>query len=161
MDSLAPESVTKICTRCGEDKLLEDFHKASASPDGRKWECKSCACGRELQMDSTATLMAWKEANPDYNKTYYERNRVAIRKKQKEAHLRRQYDLTQAEVDQMVSDQDGRCLICNEKKRLVVDHSHDTGVVRGLLCHGCNTKLAAIENAGFMESAVAYLEMYQ
>jgi hypothetical protein len=35
--------------------------------------------------------------------------------------------------------QDGKCAVCEERKELLVDHDHDTGWVRGLLCNRCNT----------------------
>lgn len=54
--------------------------------------------------------------------------------------------------------QDGRCYICDSKARLCVDHNHDTGEVRKLLCDRCNTQLGIIENAEFLEKALAYLE---
>lgn len=36
--------------------------------------------------------------------------------------------------------QDGRCAICGHRRELVEDHDHDTGMVRGYLCRGCNTQ---------------------
>ena len=35
--------------------------------------------------------------------------------------------------------QDGRCGLCGFEDRLVEDHCHDTGLVRGMLCRSCNT----------------------
>jgi len=32
-----------------------------------------------------------------------------------------------------------KCAICGDDKRLVIDHNHETGVVRGILCSRCNT----------------------
>lgn len=58
---------------------------------------------------------------------------------------RRRYGLTHAEYLERVSEQGGRCAACAcvppawpNPKRLVVDRDHETGVVRGLLCPGCN-----------------------
>lgn len=36
--------------------------------------------------------------------------------------------------------QDARCAICESRGRLVADHDHVTGMVRGLLCHSCNVR---------------------
>lgn len=70
-------------------------------------------------------------------------------------------------------EQSGLCAICAAEVVLVVDHDHDTGLVRGLLCGGCNTMLgrhgdrkptvaAALEQlrarSARLEKALAYLE---
>lgn len=56
-----------------------------------------------------------------------------------------------AVYDRMYQIQQGRCAICkmhqSELKRVFdVDHSHVTGIVRGLLCHGCNMKVGSFES---------------
>lgn len=44
-----------------------------------------------------------------------------------------------------------------EPRRPVVDHDHETGIVRGIICHACNIKLPAVEDAGFLAAALRYL----
>jgi len=59
------------------------------------------------------------------------------------------YGLTPEEYDKMVADQDGCCAICKKKPDLlVVDHDHETGKVRQLLCSYCNSILGFIESRG-------------
>lgn len=73
-----------------------------------------------------------------------------------EYHLKRAYGLTQKSFSQMVKTQGGKCLICARRRRLIVDHCHKTGVVRGLLCFGCNTGLGLVETVG-VEAVLKYL----
>lgn len=56
-------------------------------------------------------------------------------------HLR-QFGISEDDYDRMLQDQDGRCAICFKEcstgRNLAVDHCHETGQVRGLLCTRCN-----------------------
>jgi hypothetical protein len=45
----------------------------------------------------------------------------------------------------MSEQQNHRCLLCEKKRFLVIDHCHETGVVRGLLCRHCNTAVGFFE----------------
>jgi hypothetical protein len=58
-----------------------------------------------------------------------------------------------------VKGQKGRCLVCRHKpKKLVVDHDHTTGHIRGLLCDPCNQGIGFLrEDPKLLERAIAYL----
>ena len=58
--------------------------------------------------------------------------------------LQRRYGITCTDYDRLLAAQGGQCAICRKpprKNRLHVDHDHDSGKVRGLLCVSCNSKL--------------------
>lgn len=60
------------------------------------------------------------------------------------AMIEKTYGLTPEQYDALLRRQDGKCAICRARpksKRLAVDHNHDTGEVRGLLCSRCNHDL--------------------
>ena len=51
------------------------------------------------------------------------------------------------------------CSICGREDKMVVDHDHLSGNVRGLLCNHCNRGLGHFrDNIGFLESAIKYLK---
>jgi hypothetical protein len=60
--------------------------------------------------------------------------------------------------DAMYFDQDGKCAIesCLREAKSV-DHNHMTGVVRGLLCQGCNVAIGFLENELWLKGANEYL----
>lgn len=67
----------------------------------------------------------------------------------------------------MARQQDNRCAICHRlefsesKRYLSIDHNHQTGKVRALLCGKCNTILGmAGDNIEILRNAVDYLEKY-
>src|SRR5713226_675782 len=74
--------------------------------------------------------------------------------------LRRQYGISLAQYELILARQNGACAICREKseRTLCVDHCHETGTVRGLLCTKCNTALGLYEDdPNRTEAATAYL----
>src|SRR4051812_19033780 len=77
--------------------------------------------------------------------THWRAVKVARRERAHEQHVQRTYALKPGEYDRMYTAQGGLCAICGPRtghsgktKRLVVDHDHKTGEVRGLLCQICN-----------------------
>ncbi|MFE2230232.1 endonuclease VII domain-containing protein [Streptomyces kronopolitis] len=75
------------------------------------------------------------------------------------SHLKRHYGLTVAERDTMLKEQFGICPICLEPGPKHVDHDHDTGKVRGVLCFNCNSALGKLrDDPDAMRRAIAYLE---
>ena len=73
------------------------------------------------------------------------------------------YGISHEEYDEMLERQGGVCAICKNKpgegKLLCVDHCHVTGMVRGLLCHKCNSVLAfGNDDPDIMRAAIAYLQ---
>jgi hypothetical protein len=76
--------------------------------------------------------------------------------------LKSRYGITPADVERMLLEQDGVCAICRgEMRRQCIDHDHDTGRVRGLLCHPCNIGLPYVERETYRVAALAYLERGQ
>ena len=90
-----------------------------------------------------------KDKSKTYNKEWYDKNLKHDKKKQKEKNLKHYFNLTLDQFNDMVKTQDNKCKICTKEldmaKGTHVDHDHNTGKVRGVLCHPCNTKLGWYE----------------
>lgn len=83
------------------------------------------------------------------------------------------HGMTKEQFEDLLAEQDGKCAICEDpidvtlgRKRdgqAVVDHNHETGENRGLLCMRCNMGLGGFfrDKKENVERAVAYLEKYK
>lgn len=76
--------------------------------------------------------------------------------------LKQSYGMSLQDFDDMVSAQDGRCAICCRlPDRLVVDHDHDTGRVRALLCDNCNKGIGMLgDDLVIVTKAMHYLSRH-
>lgn len=100
-----------------------------------------------------------------YLAAWYKRNAKKHRKANRAARIQHKYGISLATYEEMLKQQQGRCAICGTAPRktapsLAVDHNHQTGAVRGLLCLLCNTSLERVELAGWLTSATMYLNRY-
>lgn len=169
--------ILKRCTRCHTAKPLSEFNKNKLGKSGLSSRCREC--GRKLCRDwyernketerqksrrrmrirgplDRQRAKEWAAANP-------ERARYHSRKKL----FRTKYNMTIEEHDALFASQGFACGACgsagpNSKKGWSTDHCHDTGIVRGILCHHCNVGLGhAKDSVETMKKWIAYIERHK
>ena len=91
--------------------------------------------------------------------------------KGKNAYYKRNYGITDADLTKKKTEQDNKCFLCgsegfligknNHSEKLVVDHCHETGRVRKLLCQNCNRGLGLFQdNPELLRKAAEYVEKH-
>lgn len=131
-------------------------------PDGHKW-CPDC--GLVLPLDSFGRNAASSSGRTSYCKPCHN----APGRKSKELvgggrtyHLRRRYGITAAEADVMLAAQGGLCALCRTAPDEHVDHDHETGAVRALLCFNCNGGLGQFrDDPELLHVAAFYVEHHR
>lgn len=128
----------KRCSSCAVEKPLTDFAGSKDCKDGRQHRCRKC---------STIAMRVWRAANPD---------------KARAGDLKHRYGLSVQQYDAILVSQRGACAICEKAcatgRRLAVDHDHNTGCVRGLLCAMCNTAIGKLgDSPALVARALTYL----
>jgi hypothetical protein len=176
--------ITKICSKCNQEKSAEKFYKNSICKDGLDQVCADC-CRRIGRV----TALRYRQKNRLQNKQFdysIEKQLRCIKCKQTKASsffckskdrrsgysaickectsvLRRKeaYGIDSDFISILIKQQNGKCAICKTifGKNFHVDHSHITDSVRGLLCGKCNLALGLFhDNSSLLRSAIAYLE---
>jgi hypothetical protein len=160
----------KRCSKCGVVQPLENFYMEKTAKDGYRNDCKACFAERArerylLKADEIkARVKKWQEENPERHAENQARWRDSGGKARsnRKSYLKRTFNLTLEDYDQMVAAQDGGCAICgdapDEGKTFHIDHEHETGEVRGLLCQRCNHALGLFrESNDLLYAAAEYL----
>lgn len=163
----SPSKITdteKWCNRCKRWLPHSAFytHKGTRGR-GLSSYCKACykewGKGRKEYKrqygqsdEGKAKIKEWRKANAE---------RVRAKEPQYKRKLR--YGITPEMYAELWNAQNGRCYLpsCGRPAE-VVDHDHDTGEVRGLLCRQCNTALGMLrDNPALMRDAAAYIESFR
>ena len=151
----------KKCSRCGQEKPTSDYHKDNRNPDGLYGWCKDCA---------RAKAREYRAKNVEKVRESQRRSRQSRPEVYWEKNLRSAFGITAEDYEQMLANQNGACAICKQEeteihprsgtqRRLAVDHCHDTGRIRGLLCNRCNRAIGLFrDSAQIIRSAINYLD---
>ncbi|MFI6601052.1 endonuclease VII domain-containing protein [Nonomuraea sp. NPDC050536] len=124
----------KFCPRCAEIKPREEFGRNRATKDGLTSYCKPC---------HTVVMREIKIKNHGSERNYL---------------LKHRYGITEEDFERMLAIQGGLCAICRVVPGTFVDHCHDTGKVRGILCFNCNNGLGHFrDNEADLQLAALYL----
>ncbi len=160
----------KTCLKCGLTKDVSEF-EFRESHNGKKYyrsPCKKCANERKRGYSKKYRLLYRHEINKKANERIKERKKagdVKLTKSLKNARLKHLYGITLEEYEKQKETQKNRCYICNtkeQKKALSVDHNHNTGKVRKLLCWKCNVILGAIEeDETILNKMIQYLKEHE
>lgn len=129
----------KYCYVCKRILPDDSFAKNSTKTGEVRQECRECDTRQRKE-------------RKDREK---ERDPLLVRDK----YLRKKYNISLKDYNEMLLKQNKLCCICEEELDLVVDHDHDTGEVRGLLCNLCNTSLGGFKDSiSSLKKAIQYLE---
>jgi len=106
----------------------------------------------------------WRETHKEYKKKWFQKHKGKYKESQKNSFLVKNYGISIEQYNELFLKQNGYCKICGRhqsefKRRLAVDHCHQTKKIRGLLCHHCNQGIGAFfEDISIMKRAMSYLK---
>lgn len=169
----------KHCTKCGETKDITMFHANISTKDGRHGWCSICSnktrrerpkkhyprsednkkCGICKIVMSAENFWSDRIKTDGLAGDCKDCGRDRLYKKR--------FGITLEQYTSMLNEQWMMCAMCgkNEEEnnqRLCVDHDHETGQVRGLLCNTCNTGLGLLQdNITILRNGVTYLNNHR
>lgn len=155
----------KKCLGCGETKETSEFHKDKSRKTGLRERCKTCRCkyDEEVLKKCVSCKKAFKVSGNSKAQKYCSAECQQYFLK---------YGISGSEYKKMQKEQNNRCWICGETEttkdsrtgkfyKLAVDHCHETGNVRGLLCNKCNNGLGCfMDKKELLSKAIDYLILF-
>jgi hypothetical protein len=153
---LAERSLRSREARRTKPRVQRQAPAGTVVPSGRKW-CPDC--GAVLPLSDFVRTVASASGYSAYCKPCHNTRSRASREKvggSRSYHLTRRYGMTAAEADYLLDRQQGLCAICKAAPAVHVDHDHETGAVRALLCFNCNGGLGQFRDDPLLLHAAAY-----
>jgi len=180
---------SKRCSDCGLDKPVTDFGRNQSLGDGLSFSCLACnrARNRRWYRESRRAQgrdvrdPAWVPEGfrwcptcqqPVAHEEYVRNTRTPSgfgseckachRATSSASYFYRAYGLTKREVQVLRAAQDDRCAICDGSAPQHLDHDHETGHIRQLLCQRCNQGLGLLQDdPEVLRAAADYVERHR
>jgi len=164
--------MTRLINRIGEryERLLIIAEGKTDHLNKKYWVCQ-CDCGNEIEVRGDSIT-----SGKSRSCGCLQKDELALRKKHgyrygsdsykthhKDLRLQRKYGITLEDYFEIIDSQDGQCAICGTgiselDHTAHLDHCHDTGKVRGVLCRRCNTGIGMLnDDSELLIKAAEYL----
>lgn len=152
------------CSGCQQHLTLSSFGKDKYRSSGLTSKCKKCrnAVGKKWCLENPDKVKEINNKNKVKRKEYYSQPDVKL--KYRKAWVERTFNIPYSEYERMYDEQGGVCAVCKQpetsvkNEHLSIDHCHDTGIVRGLLCNNCNRGIGLLKDSyEVLKNAVDYL----
>ena len=160
-------SVVKICEVHG--KLIENqCFKAILKSGNKGYRCKICTKQKQDKNRYARALSKGKIIKP--RTTQY--NHLEDKERKNGYRILYKYKLPLEKYKQMLKEQNNLCAICgmpetrklpksDKVRSLTIDHNHETGEVRGLLCHHCNVGIGHFkDDIERLQKGIDYLKSF-
>ena len=155
--------IQRTCTKCLISKPLDDFYNLRRGLYGKHSRCKSCHVANTISWQKahpTRTAELLKVSRRKWRLNHPEKEKATARRN----HLKLRYGIPEQLRDIMIEIQGNACACCKrtDMKRLVTDHKHGTGIIRGWICDACNLTIGMLENhPQRVYHCVAYLQGHE
>jgi hypothetical protein len=134
---LAGKLKMPICSKCKIDKSESEFYRRGGDDKLRR-ECGECTRKKNLH--------SWHKKTPE---------------QKRDKQLRFKYGINTEKFNRFLAQQSGGCCICGKEidRKGGVDHDHNTGKIRGILCSHCNAAIGHMnDDVSLLRRAITYIE---
>jgi hypothetical protein len=141
------------CCKCHIALPLSEFYKNKRYKSGRKTTCIKCY---------NEDRRLYNIKNPGLKAKHHRLYALRHPDKMRDIQYKTNYGITLNDFNRLYKKQEGKCTICDKyNKKLCVDHNHQTGNVRELLCGSCNKLLGfAKEDINILLGAINYIKRH-
>lgn len=161
----------KKCSGCLLEKRIDNYIPRKRGKYGVNHICNECRKieRKDEKIKKPESYIKGLEKRKKTNKIKNEEIKndpIAAKQKKNRAtnwFLIRKYNITLKQYEDLLKSQNYKCAICHcennnkDKKCFDVDHCHETGKVRGLLCNSCNQGIGYINKSEHLKSAAEYV----
>ena len=155
--------------KCGACRSKESYHRKNPDApykpigDYGKWQGIACSmdgCEKKVASRGLCSTHYGKKYTPKKSSDEARKHRIKHR-----------YGITVEQYEEMVKERGNLCDVCEKPPssnntrahwngKLCIDHCHDTGKVRGLLCNDCNLAVGYGKTPSILERAASYLRFH-